>query len=138
MRTTSRGFKIFDEFKDSYGNTIKVQESSGASDDYCWIFVKNDLGKDYKQHMGEISTPSPHLTKDQAKRLIAALNLFVGEDAPSFIEGELPRSWYKEQGLLQNYKDQFRSNVTFQEVAEKARAFGRQEALQMPKDKKDE
>ncbi len=81
MKTTSRGFKIFDEFKDTYGNGITVQESSAATDECCWIFVKNDLGKDYKEHMGQIVTPSPHLSRAQARRLIQALQVFLGESA---------------------------------------------------------
>lgn len=33
---------------------------------------------------------------------------------------KLSRQWYRDHGLMQIHKDEFRSNVTFQEVAEVA------------------
>lgn len=81
MKRTSRGFNIFSEFKDSYGNTLIVQESSAAGQVCCWIFVKNRQGNDYEVNVGaggRIDVPSAHLTKAQARRLIRALTKFAG------------------------------------------------------------
>lgn len=66
MRTTERGFVIYDEFTDRYGSTIRVQESSLADEPAVWIFHENsDL------------TAMPHLTREQATRLRDALGAFL-------------------------------------------------------------
>lgn len=77
MKKTSRGFPIFAEFTDSYHNTIRVQESSNAEKHCCWIFVTDAQGRSAFEHCGELTSPSAHLTKAQAKRLVRALNVFI-------------------------------------------------------------
>lgn len=59
---TARGFRIYDEFPDRYGWLLRVQESSLASESCVWVFSTRD-GR----------TDGPHLTRDQAMRLIGAL-----------------------------------------------------------------
>lgn len=77
MKKTNRGFGIYSEFTDSYGQGITVQESSSATKHCVWIFTKGRDGKDYSMHMGEVHVPSPHLTKAQARRLAKALLKFA-------------------------------------------------------------
>lgn len=65
---TQRGFTVYDEFTDTHGNRIRVQESSSASGVRCWIFAS---GKSASEN------PSPHLDIEQAKRLRDALDAFI-------------------------------------------------------------
>jgi hypothetical protein len=67
---TARGFLIFDEFLDLYGSTVRVQESSLATDVACWIFCERD---------GIAKTP--HLDADMALRLRNALGEFIIHEA---------------------------------------------------------
>ena len=62
--TTDRGFAIYDEFTDRYGNQVSVVESSLATEACCWIF----------------SGKAPHLTVEQARRVRDALDAFVREN----------------------------------------------------------
>lgn len=64
---TDRGFRIFAEIKDSYRSKIRIQESSNASYYACWIFCERE-GAD---------NPSPHLSVNDAKEVIKALQEFV-------------------------------------------------------------
>ena len=64
MNYTQRGFKIYAEFTDEYENEIRVQESSNVYGG-IWIFC-NDRTK-------LISTTHPHLSIENAKTLIKAL-----------------------------------------------------------------
>jgi hypothetical protein len=66
-KKTERGFVVFGEFKDRYDSTITVQESSIAFEPCVWVFTKNS----------DDLTASPHLTPDNAKRLIEILQDFV-------------------------------------------------------------
>lgn len=66
---TPRGFAIYDEFEDSYGSTIRVQESSNAEVDAVWIFTDNE----------DTNNPSPHLSVSEAIQLRNALNEFIEE-----------------------------------------------------------
>lgn len=78
-KKTVRGFNIYSEFKDSYGNAVTVQESSSANR-ACWIFVKNKDGKDVVDCIGALDnrqSVSPHLTPAQARRLAKALLKFA-------------------------------------------------------------
>ena len=79
MRKTHRGFGIYSEFKDTYGNTIIVQESSAATKHCCWVFTTNREGKcgTFNQATQSFISASPHLTKAQAKRLAKALLKFA-------------------------------------------------------------
>ena len=61
--TTERGFTIYDQFTDRYGNEVSVVESSLATEACCWIFA----GK------------APHLNVEQAKRVRDALDAFIAE-----------------------------------------------------------
>lgn len=64
---TSRGFAIYDEFRDSYNHSVKIQESSNAGYDAVWIFAQNEDG----------DLCCSHLNMDQAKRLRDALDEFI-------------------------------------------------------------
>jgi len=68
MKRTSRGFR-FIEFKDIYGDTVRIQESSLADQKAVWIFPEK--------------TPSPttgeflcgaHLNQNTVDRLVCALH----------------------------------------------------------------
>lgn len=74
MKRTNRGFRIFSEFKDTYGSVVRVQESSTASAFRCWVFCDNDP-RSFKD-------PSPHLSPRQARLLAAALVKFADWAAP--------------------------------------------------------
>lgn len=65
--TTDRGFAIYDEFIDLYGREVRVQKSSYASEPAVWIFATDSVHG------------YPHLTIDQAKRVRAALDVFISE-----------------------------------------------------------
>ena len=72
-RTTPRGFVIYDEFTDTYGNSVHVQESSSAEGARVWIFC-NDGG------FPDEAVPA-HLDVAQAKRVRDALDAFISEHA---------------------------------------------------------
>jgi hypothetical protein len=71
---TERGWKLYAKFVDKYGSEIRVQESSIVGRPCVWIFADNDP-KVFEK-------PKPHLTVENAKQLIEALQSFV-EDAES-------------------------------------------------------
>lgn len=75
MRRTSRGFKIFSQFKDIHGQTIKVQESSTIIPS-CWVFMEG-AETPFNTHLGIKSYPAIHLTEAQARRLYRALGKFL-------------------------------------------------------------
>lgn len=78
MRRTQRGFAIFGEFKDSHGNAVRVQESSAADGRMAWVFCHAPDGTEATHHVsGHLVSISPHLTRAQARKLIAALTRFV-------------------------------------------------------------
>jgi len=77
MKKTSRGFNIYSEFKDSYNNQIRVQESSSAMKECVWIFCDYPEGKSVKFHAGDWQSAAPHLTKAQARKLAKALLKFA-------------------------------------------------------------
>ena len=62
--TTDRGFVIYDEFTDTYGHEVRVQESSLATDTRVWVFA---------------SDGSAHLDIAQASRVRDALDTFIRE-----------------------------------------------------------
>lgn len=78
-RVTARGFDVYDEFADSYGNWVRVQRSSAAilydgdlnavEDSWVWIFSER-----------EGASNPPHLSIAQARRLRDALNTFIREN----------------------------------------------------------
>jgi hypothetical protein len=72
MKKTNRGFRIYSEFKDTYGADVRVQMSSNVLK-RCWIFVKGGMQKEY----ADKNDGSLHLSEAQAKRLITALQKFI-------------------------------------------------------------
>ena len=68
-RFRSRGFAIYKRFADTYGNEIRIQESSSATNNCVWVICKNENGND----------SSPHLNVEQAKLLIEWLQEFINE-----------------------------------------------------------
>lgn len=77
MKRTPRGFKIYSEFKDTYGNQIRVQESSSACAGRIWIFTSFSDGKEVHYHCTGHVSASPHLSKAQARRLAKTLLRFA-------------------------------------------------------------
>ena len=80
LKRTERGFAIYGEYKDSRGNSIRVQQSSAVGGPFCWLFVKDREGCEVYQHMGQYSAVSPHLTRAQARRIGKALLRFADGD----------------------------------------------------------
>lgn len=74
MTKTRRGFTIYSEFKDSYGQAVRIQESSSATRRHVWIFCTSPDD----DRLPNICL-GPHLTVSQAKRVIRALQTFAGE-----------------------------------------------------------
>lgn len=94
--TTERGFDVYDEFTDLYGSKIRVQASSLATDDAVWIFAEHETPKLQPRmrerleaagftrpvdlaELAAMLEPSPHLNVEQAKRVVAALSIFIAE-----------------------------------------------------------
>jgi len=84
MDFTNRGFGVYASFKDSYGNTVRVQESSNV---YGGIWIFCDLNPDYP---GKPYEPSPHLSIENAETLINALQEAIKHQKQS------DRIWVKE------------------------------------------
>lgn len=76
MKRTERGFAIYSEFKDAYGQDVRIQESSWAEKGAVWIFCHKN-GEDCLLHLGKWQAYSPHLTKAMARQVIKALQTFV-------------------------------------------------------------
>ena len=68
---TERGFTIYDQFTDTYGSDVRVQESSAATAAKVWIFCN--------KHGFPDQGTSPHLNVPQAVRLRDALDAFIAE-----------------------------------------------------------
>jgi hypothetical protein len=64
---TSSGLILYAQFEDRYNNKITVQESSLAEEPCVWVFARGD----------QVEDPSPHLTVDQARKLIGGLQKFI-------------------------------------------------------------
>lgn len=82
---TQRGFAIFEKVMDSRGNTVTIQLSSAADGPYCWIFTKNPQGFDHNltEAVGirnGVDVATPHLTRDQARRLAIGLLEFADSE----------------------------------------------------------
>ena len=71
MKRTSRGFRIYTTLVDTYGNTVRIQESSAAFKRRCWIFTSGEPSRD------KGNPPAPHLSPAQARRIAAALLRFA-------------------------------------------------------------
>ncbi len=62
QRQTERGFNVYEEFRDMYGISVRIQESSSAEERRVWIFL-DDNG---------LSTGA-HLNEERVDKVIAAL-----------------------------------------------------------------
>lgn len=67
-----RGFSIYGEFIDTYGNTIIVKKSSSAGVDRVWLFTENN--PEFLKIPG-----SAHLDKSQVLKLIKFLEAAAEE-----------------------------------------------------------
>ena len=93
---TPRGFATYDEFTDTYGAKIRVQQSSSAEGPRVWIFAEHAesrlperfrsrlaaAGFTRPEELAELAAmlePSPHLDVEGAKRLRDALGAFIAE-----------------------------------------------------------
>lgn len=74
MKTNARGFYIYDEFKDSYQADVRVVESSSALGPRVWIFCEG-----LNPTSGDREDRSPHLNKEQATRLMEALQTWINQ-----------------------------------------------------------
>lgn len=73
-RLTERGFVVYDEFDDTYGNAIRIQESSNINR-RCWVFCNPQTIDGMEVPVGV----SAHLDIKQAERIIEALKTFIKE-----------------------------------------------------------
>lgn len=65
IKYTDRGFGTYADFKDSYGASVVIRESSSAEQDAVWLFVR---GGGVENNDG-----AAHLTTKQASVVITAL-----------------------------------------------------------------
>lgn len=72
MKYTNRGFAVYTELTDTYGNQVRVQKSSSFSK-RCWIFVDN---KDTEEEV-RLKAPAAHLDSKQAIQIAKALVRFA-------------------------------------------------------------
>jgi len=81
VKKTDRGFKIYSQSKDTYKNTITIQESSAACRPRCWIFVhnKDGLAGSWDASTGSYISVAAHLSPSQARRVAKALLKFADE-----------------------------------------------------------
>ncbi len=68
---TERGFRIYADFN-GYGKYVHVIKSSSAEGDYVWIYLEVDKHAPTGEHIA-----GAHLTKDQAQKVIDALQDFI-------------------------------------------------------------
>lgn len=75
---TPRGFADYAKFVDTYGATVTVRQSSAATADRVWVFIKSGL------HAGAVNDGAAHLSKPQAIELVRALQEWIAtaEDDP--------------------------------------------------------
>jgi len=72
---TARGFADYATLTDLNGGEVIVRQSSLATDEAVWIFWHET---DQTRAAG-YSKGSPHLNVEMARRVVAALNEFIGE-----------------------------------------------------------
>lgn len=70
MKRTKRGFAIYADFSDLYGDRVKIIRSSLADKRAVWIFPEARI------HLGQ-PIAGAHLTVKMAKSVIKALQLFT-------------------------------------------------------------
>lgn len=95
-RHTERGFGIYADITGQHGNSVRVQQSSLATDDCAWIFCDHseqgtrDRDRFLSRWPGRFDgidldelaaflSPTPHLTVSQAKQVRDALDEFIRE-----------------------------------------------------------
>lgn len=73
---TGRGFVIYDEFTDTYGNDVRVQESSLAEDARLWIFADETVSPYFNPEHPAFTAGKVgiHLNVDQAIRIHTAIH----------------------------------------------------------------
>ena len=78
-----RGFAVYGKVTDDRGNVTRVQRSSACGGPYCYVFTHDAEGRDHLTGIvgfpGGVATISPHLTREQARELAAALLRFADE-----------------------------------------------------------
>jgi len=97
-----RGFAQYLECTDTYGNTVRVKESSAAMYDAVWVFIEGGLvmvdpadpahcqrlvdsaGNEVKQ------AAATHLNLEQAIKLRDALSEWIAERLPAVVAEDLP------------------------------------------------
>ena len=72
MRRTERGFKIYAEFKDLYGDNVDITQSSLVTPRAVWIHPEIK-----QHHVTKEYLAGAHLNVAMAKRVIKALQNFV-------------------------------------------------------------
>ena len=75
---TERGFTIYGRLTDSKGSEVRIQESSAVGQPCAWIFA--DHSDPSYTH------PTPHLTVENAKELIAILSDFILDSEARAVE----------------------------------------------------
>lgn len=75
-RRTERGFAIYDEFQDTHGTTVRVQESSAAGS-ACWVFCDDPSMETRDRRTGQGLPSALHLNPGQVSRLVVALGQFL-------------------------------------------------------------
>lgn len=78
IEQTNRGFNKYATIVDSYGGSIRVQQSSAFGMAHVWLFVK-----DHEGHEG-----SAHLTPQNCRDMIAALELHLKVVAREGLDAE--------------------------------------------------
>lgn len=66
---TERGFADYAKFVDTYGATVTVRQSSAATADRVWVFVRGEGDSD--------NDGAAHLNKRQAIELVRALQEWI-------------------------------------------------------------
>lgn len=78
-RKTNRGFTIYSEFKDTYGGTVRIQESSSVLK-RVWIFYDHPEDGKFDKASGTNIKMAPHLSIAQAKEIVRALQKFIEKE----------------------------------------------------------
>lgn len=76
---TPRGFENYCEIIDQRGRTVTVRESSQAGEGWVWIFCQDASGADGQLHLGKWQSYSPHLSIDNARDVVDALNRWIAD-----------------------------------------------------------
>lgn len=66
IKFTQRGFAVYLELEDTYGNNVRIQESSSAEGPHIWLFC-DSMSEEQKG-------ASPHLNLEQAEAVRDALD----------------------------------------------------------------